>query len=65
MHILYKVTPIYEGDNLLASMVTMDAMSVEDNGKTLNLSTLVRNEQQGVIIDYATGKSKGPEFLGT
>lgn len=65
MHILYEVTPIFEGDNLLASMVTMKAMSVEDNGKTLNLSTLVRNEQQGVIIDYATGKSKGPEFLGT
>ena len=65
IHILYRVTPIFEGDNLVASMVTMDAMSVEDNGKTLNISTLIRNEQQGVAIDYATGKSTGPEFLGT
>lgn len=57
-HVLYRVTPIYEGDNLIASGVQMEACSVEDNGKGLHFNVYVYNVQPGIIIDYATGKSK-------
>lgn len=65
MHILYRVIPVFDGNNLLASSVIMDAMSVEDDGASFNKSVVVKNEQQGVTIDYTSGKSTGPEFLGT
>ena len=57
-HVLYRVTPIFEGDNLIASGVQMEAKSVEDNGKEVCFNVYVYNIQPGVTIDYATGESK-------
>ena len=57
-HVLYRVTPIFEGDNLLASGVLMEAESVEDEGDGVLFCVYVYNVQPGVTIDYATGKSE-------
>ena len=57
-HVLYRVTPIFEGDNLVASGVQMEAYSVEDNGKGICFNVYVYNVQPGVIIDYTTGVSQ-------
>jgi DNA-entry nuclease len=57
-HVLYRVTPIYEGDNLVANGVTMEAESVEDKGKSICFYIYVYNVQPGITIDYATGNSK-------
>lgn len=54
-HVLYRVRPIYEGDNLLASGVTMEARSVEDNGEGIEFYVFIYNAQKGVTIDYKTG----------
>lgn len=56
-HVLYRVTPIYEGNNLLASGVQMEAYSIEDNGKGVCFNVYIYNVQPGIKIDYATGKS--------
>lgn len=56
-HVLYRVTPIFEGDNLVASGVQMEAMSVEDQGEDVCFNVYVYNVQPGVTIDYATGES--------
>lgn len=56
-HVLYRVVPIFEGDNLLASGVTMEGWSVEDNGEGICFHVYVYNVQPGVEIDYATGES--------
>ena len=53
-----KVTPVYEGDNLVASGVQMEAWSVEDEGKGVCFNVYAYNNQPGVEIDYATGKSR-------
>lgn len=57
-HVLYRVTPIFKGDNLLASGVEIEAYSVEDKGKGVCFNVYVYNVQPGVTIDYATGKVK-------
>lgn len=57
-HVLYRVTPVYEGKNLVADGVIMEAWSVEDNGKGICFHVFVYNKQPGVEIDYATGESK-------
>ena len=57
-HVLYRVTPIYEGANLVASGVQMEAYSVEDNGEGVKFNIYVYNVQPGIEIDYATGESK-------
>lgn len=57
-HVLYRVTPIYNEDNLLASGVTIEAYSVEDNGKGIKFNIYIKNEQEGIEIDYKTGESK-------
>ena len=57
-HVLYRVTPIFEGDNLLASGVLMEAMSVEDSGAGVEFNVYCYNVQPGVEIDYATGDSE-------
>lgn len=57
-HVLYRVTPIFEGNNLVASGVQMEAYSVEDNGKGVCFNVYVYNVQPGITIDYSTGKSK-------
>ncbi len=56
-HVLYRVTPIFEGDNLVASGVVMEAMSVEDGGEGVCFHVYVYNCQPGIEIDYATGES--------
>lgn len=57
-HVLYRVTPIFEGDNLLASGVQMEAYSVEDNGEGISFNVYVYNVQKGIDINYSTGDSK-------
>ena len=64
-HVLYRVTPLYEGDNLVASGVEIEASSVEDKGKSLSFHVYCYNVQPGVIIDYATGDSALAEDLAT
>lgn len=64
-HVLLRVTPIFEGNNLLASGVLMEAKSVEDDGKGVLFNVYCYNVQPGVTIDYATGESNGPEFTGS
>lgn len=54
-HVLYRVTPIYNGDDLVAQGVEMEAMSVEDNGASILFDVFCYNVQPGVDIDYATG----------
>ena len=57
-HVLYRVTPIYEGSNLVASGVQMEARSIEDNGTGIKFNVFVYNIQTGIIIDYKTGESR-------
>lgn len=57
-HVRYRVTPIYEGDNLVASGVQMEAKSVEDDGAGICYNVYVYNIQPGITIDYATGDSQ-------
>ena len=57
-HVLYRVTPIYKDDNLLASGVVMEAYSVEDSGEGIKFNIFVYNVQDGIDIDYKTGDSK-------
>ncbi len=56
-HVLYRVTPEFEGDNLLASGVRIEAASVEDDADGICFHVYCYNVQPGVIIDYATGGS--------
>lgn len=56
-HVLYRVTPIFDGDNLVADGVQMEAYSVEDSGAGVCFNVFVYNVQPGVSIDYATGES--------
>lgn len=64
-HVLYRVTPLYERDNLVASGVEIEASSVEDKGKSLSFHVYCYNVQPGVTIDYATGDSALAEDLAT
>ncbi len=54
-HVMYRVTPVFNGNNLLADGVLMEAYSVEDNGRGLSFCVYCYNVQSGVYIDYATG----------
>ena len=56
-HVLYRVTPVFEGDNLVAGGVLMEAYSVEDDGEGISFCVYCYNVQPGVIIDYVTGAS--------
>ncbi len=56
-HVLYRVTPVFEGDNLVASGVEMEAYSVEDKGEGVSFHVFLYNVQPGITIDYATGES--------
>lgn len=56
-HVLYRVTPVFEGNNLVASGVLMEAYSVEDNGAGIQFCYYCYNVQPGISIDYATGES--------
>lgn len=56
-HVLYRVTPIFKDDELVARGVTIEAWSVEDKGEGICFNVYCYNNQPGVEIDYATGKS--------
>lgn len=56
-HVLYRVTPVFQGDNLVAEGVLMEALSVEDDGDSVMFCAFVYNVQPGVSIDYADGHS--------
>lgn len=57
-HVYYKVAPIFEGNNLVANGVQMQAYSVEDNGQGISFNVYCYNVQPGVAIDYATGDNQ-------
>jgi len=57
-HVLYRVTPVFTGTNLVADGVQMEAESVEDRGKSVCFNVFCYNVQPGVVIDYATGASR-------
>ncbi len=57
-HVMYRVTPVFEGDNLLAKGVQMEALSVEDDGEGVSFNVFVNNIQPGVEINYLDGTSK-------
>jgi len=56
-HVMYRITPHYQGDDLVASGVQMEAYSVEDGGDGICFNVFCYNVQPGIKIDYATGKS--------
>lgn len=56
-HVLYRVTPIFKENNLVASGVQMEAFSVEDMGKGICFNVYVYNQQPGIEINYLTGES--------
>ncbi len=57
-HVLYRVTPIFKGNNKLASGVEIEAYSVEDRGKGICFNVYVYNVQPGITINYETGESE-------
>lgn len=57
LHVLYRVTPVYEGNNLVAEGVLLEGYSVEDNGETIEFCVFSFNVQPGVEINYATGEN--------
>ena len=63
-HVLYRVTPVFEGDNLVASGVLMEGESAEDGGEAIQFCVYVYNVQPGIIIDYATGDSRLDDGTG-
>ena len=62
-HVMYRVTPVFKGNNLLASGVHMEAESVEDYGDGIYFNIYCYNVQPKITIDYATGDSSGPETV--
>ena len=56
-HVMYRVTPLFKGNNLLAQGVQMEAYSVEDDGDGICFNVFVYNVQPQITIDYATGES--------
>ncbi len=56
-HVMYRVTPVFDGDNLLCNGVRMEAYSVEDEGEGISFNVFVYNIQPSINIDYATGES--------
>lgn len=57
-HVMYRVTPIFEGDNLVASGVLLEGWSVEDNGESICFNVYAYNAQPDIVIDYKTGQSR-------
>lgn len=57
-HVLYRVTPVFKGNNLLADGVQIEAISVEDSGKGICFNVFCYNVQPQIQIDYSTGKSQ-------
>ena len=64
-HVMYRVTPVFEGDDLVASGVQMEAESVEDDGEGVSFNVYVYNVQPDITIDYATGENWDSPENGT
>lgn len=66
-HVLYRVTPVFKGNNLVATGVQIEAKSVEDNGEGIEFNVFIYNIQPGITIDYVTGDSalSGEEITKT
>lgn len=66
-HVMYRVTPVFEGEELVARGVQMEAYSVEDNGEGVCYNVYVYNVQPGITIDYRSGGSvlEGENFEAT
>ncbi len=60
-HVMYRVTPMFDGSNLLATGVLMEGYSVEDNGEGICYNVFCYNVQPGINIDYATGDSSSKQ----
>ena len=56
-HVMYRVTPIYDGNDLVACGVQIEAYSVEDEGDGISFNVYVYNVQPGIVINYATGEN--------
>ncbi|MBR0383759.1 MAG: DNA/RNA non-specific endonuclease [Eubacteriaceae bacterium] len=56
-HVMYRVTPIFAGNDLVAKGVHMEAESVEDNGEGIKFNIFCYNKQPGIYIEYSTGES--------
>lgn len=63
--VLYRVTPVFVGNEMVARGVHMEAFSVEDNGQGICFSVFVYNRQPGIVIDYTTGESRLAEPVDT
>ena len=57
-HVMYRVTPLFDGDDLVAHGVLMEGWSVEDEGEGVCFCVYAYNAQPGILIDYATGNSR-------
>lgn len=64
-HVAYRITPIFEGRNLVCSGVQMEAYSIEDDGDGICFNVYCYNVQPGITINYATGDSSGPSSSTT
>lgn len=62
-HVLYRVTPVFESSNLVATGVLMEAQSTEDGGAGVSFCVWCFNVEPGVIIDYATGNNQAGDPL--
>ena len=63
VHVLYRVTPIYNGDDPVADGVRMEGWSLEDEGESICFDVYCYNAQPGVVIDYATGQNWAAENI--
>lgn len=57
-HVLYRVTPLFDGNDLVAHGVLMEGWSVEDEGEGVCFCVYAYNAQPGILIDYKTGDSR-------
>lgn len=64
-HVLYRVTPVFRGKEMLARGVLMEAQSIEDKGRGVKFCVFCYNVQPGVTIKYSDGSSSGPEYKGS
>lgn len=63
-HVLYRVTPIFENENLVASGITIEAYSIEDSGTGICFYVYIYNVQPGIVIDYTSGEStRDPSYV--
>mgnify|MGYP006873023106 CR=1 FL=1 len=54
-HVLYRVTPVFKGQDMVARGVTMEALSADDGGRAVHFHVFVYNVQPGIEINYANG----------